>query len=87
MNFQHTDGRYKQMNNIKKELKTIKDIENIDIDESFFTKNSANQKFVSLKIKGKSFTHRFFKRDDIGDYINYKKQKYYYPWNNHIFLI
>ena len=70
-----------------KEFKTIKDIENIDIRESFFTKDQYNQKFVTLKIKGKAFTHRFFKRDDIGDYINYHGTKYYYPWNGYTFLI
>ena len=34
-----------------KEFKTIKDIENIDIRESFFTKDQYNQKFVTLKIR------------------------------------
>lgn len=68
-------------------LRTIADIEGINLRECFFSKNEYNQKFVSLKIEGKTFQHRFFRSDKKGDYINYKRKKYYYPYNGNKFLI
>lgn len=68
-------------------FRTIEDIQGIDIKDCYFSKDEYNRKFVTLSIENKNFQHRFFREDSIGSYIIYDKEKYYYPYNDHVFLI
>ena len=67
-------------------IRTIADIEDINLSNCFFTKNEYG-KFVTLSFHHRNFLHRYFKIDKYGDYITFKGKKYYYPYNEHCFVI
>ena len=68
-------------------METIANIEDINLEDCFFSKNECGEKFVTLSFHHRHFDHRYFKRDRRGDYITFKGKKYYYPYNGYRFLI
>ena len=70
-----------------KELKTIKDIDDINISDCYFFKNEYDEKIVTLSFHHKNFRHSVFRTSNKGDYIIVGNKRYYYPYNNHRLII
>ena len=70
-----------------KELKTIKDIDDINISDCYFFKNEYNEKIVTLSFHHKNFRHSVFRTSKNGDYIVVGNKRYYYPYNNHRLIV
>ena len=68
-------------------LKTIADIEDINLKDCFFSKDEYGEKFVTLSFHNRNFHHSFFRESPKGSYITFKGKRYYYPYNGNRFLI
>ena len=68
-------------------IRTIADIENINLSDCYFFKNTFGQKVVTLSFFGRNFHHSFFQESNKGDYIIFKNKRYYYPYNKHRLVI
>lgn len=68
-------------------MRTIADIEDINLSDCHFSKDEYNRKFVTLSFHNRRFKHSFFKTCKKGDYITVKRKRYYYPFNDNRFVI
>lgn len=68
-------------------MKTIKDIEDINLNDCCYYKNEYNEKVVTLSFYHKNFQHSIFKSCSKGDYIILKGKRYYYPYSENKLLI
>ena len=68
-------------------MRTIVDIEDINIRECNYFKNEYGEKIVTLSFYHKKFHHSVFKTCSKGDYIIIKGKRYYYPYNENKLVI